>query len=142
MATQTNNKRKPNITLTRSDHERLGRLADTFAARSPDVADQLFAELDRARIVDDAALGSDIVRMGSTVRFTTDSGEDRTVVLVFPGEADIAEGKVSVLTPIGAALIGLTAGQTIDWPARDGRIHRLTVESVAPQAALPEAASA
>ena len=137
MATQNTSRRKPNITLTRSDHERLGRLAETFAERSPDVADQLFAELDRARIVDDAALRPDIVRMGSTVRFSTDSGEDRTVVLVFPGEADIAEGKVSVLTPIGAALIGLSAGQAIDWPSRDGRIHKLTVESVAPQAAAP-----
>lgn len=68
--------------------------------------------------------------MGSTLRFTSDLGEDRQVTLVFPGEADIAEGKVSVTTPIGAALIGLSAGQSIDWTARDGRVHRLTVESV------------
>ncbi len=52
------------------------------------------------------------------------------MTLVFPGEADIAKGKISVLTPIGAALIGLSASQSIDWTSRDGRIHRLTVESV------------
>ena len=68
--------------------------------------------------------------MGSRLRFTTDAGEDRTVTLVFPAEADIEAGKVSILTPIGTALIGLTAGQSIDWTARDGRVHRLTVESV------------
>jgi regulator of nucleoside diphosphate kinase len=68
--------------------------------------------------------------MGSKLRFTSDTGEDRRITLVFPGEADIAEGKVSILTPIGAALIGLSVGQSIDWTARDGRTHRLTVESV------------
>ena len=72
----------------------------------------------------------EIVRMGSTLRFTTDAGEDRTVTLVFPAEADIAEGRISVLTPIGIALVGLAAGQSMDWTARDGRVHRLTVESV------------
>lgn len=55
---------------------------------------------------------------------------------MFPGEADIAEGKISILTPIGAALIGLKAGQSIDWTARDGRLHRLTVETVAAPAEL------
>ena len=121
--------RKPAITTTRSDHERLSRLAESYLARNPQVADELLAELDRARIVDDSLIAPDVVRMGSTLRFTSDQGEDRQVTLVFPGEADIAEGKVSVLTPIGAALIGLSAGQSIDWTARDGRVHRLTVES-------------
>ncbi len=124
--------RKPAITTTRSDHERLSRLAESYIVRNPQVADELLAELDRARIVDDSRIAPDVVRMGSTLRFTSDLGEDRQVTLVFPGEADIAQGKVSVLTPIGAALIGLSAGQSIDWTARDGRVHRLTVESVGP----------
>jgi regulator of nucleoside diphosphate kinase len=123
---------KPAIRVTRSDHERLSRLAESYSARNPDVADQLLAELDRAHVVEDARIAADVVRMGSRLRFTTDAGEDRIVTLVYPGEADIAEGKVSILTPIGAALIGLSAGQSIDWTARDGRIHRLTVESVEP----------
>lgn len=130
MAPQTSKHRKPAITMTRSDHARLSRLADAYSARNPDVADQLFAELERARVVADGQLRDNVVGMGSSLRFTTDAGEDRTVTLVFPGEADIAEGKVSVLTPIGAALIGLSAGQSIDWTARDGHSHRLTVESV------------
>jgi regulator of nucleoside diphosphate kinase len=130
MAPETKRKHKPAITMTRFDHERLWRLAESFAAKNPDVADVLLAELDRARVVDDRRIAVDVVRMGSTLRFTSDLGEDKRVTLVFPGEADIAEGKVSILTPIGAALIGLSAGQSIDWKARDGRIHRLTVESV------------
>lgn len=123
---------KPAIRVTRSDHDRLSRLAESYSARNPDIADQLLAELDRARIVEDERITSDVVRMGSRLRFTTDAGEDRAVTLVFPGEADIAEGKISILTPIGAALIGLSAGQSIDWTARDGRVHRLTVENVEP----------
>lgn len=130
MAPGTKGHRKPSIALTRSDHDALARLAESILEKNPAVADQLLAELDRARLVADSQLRPDVVRMGSTLRFTADAGEDRTVTLVFPGEADIAEGKVSILTPIGAALIGLSAGQSIDWTARDGRIHRLTVENV------------
>lgn len=130
MASDTKRKRKPAITMARSDHERLVRLAEEFLDRNAAVAEELLTELDRARVVADGRIAANVIRMGSTLRFTTDAGEDRRVTLVYPGEADIAAGKVSVLTPIGAALIGLSAAQSIDWTARDGRTHRLTVESV------------
>jgi regulator of nucleoside diphosphate kinase len=130
MAPVNKRQRKPAISITRSDYERLSRMAQSYAARNPDVADELLAELDRARVVEDGRIASETVRMGSTLHFTSDLGEDMRVTLVFPGEADIAQGKISILTPIGAALIGLSAGQSIDWTARDGRIHRLKVESV------------
>lgn len=142
MAPETKRRRKPAIIVTRTDHERLSRLAEAHAARNPVVSGELLSELDRARIVNDDKVGSNVVCMGSTFRFTSDLGEDRTVTLVFPGEADIAAGKVSILTPIGAALIGLSAGQSIDWTARDGRIHRLTVETVDALAAGSAAAAA
>ena len=132
MAPAHNKRRKPAITISRSDHEALVRLADSIAERNPTVFEELTTELDRARVVADNHLREDVVRMGSTLRYMTDSGENRTVTLVFPAEADISAGKVSILTPIGAALIGLSAGQSIDWEARDGRIHRLTVEHVDP----------
>ena len=54
----------------------------------------------------------------------------RTITLVYPGDADISEGKVSVLTPIGTALLGLSEGQSMHWTARDGREHELTVTAV------------
>jgi regulator of nucleoside diphosphate kinase len=143
MAQPTKKNRKPPIAVTRTDSERLWRLAESFAHRNRAVAEELLAELDRAKVVEDGRLAPDVVRMGSSLRFTSDLGEDRNVTLVFPGEADIAEGKVSVLTPIGVALIGLSAGQSIDWTARDGRVHRLTVESVRPPmpSAIPAGAS-
>jgi regulator of nucleoside diphosphate kinase len=68
--------------------------------------------------------------MGSTVEFRPDGGQPRRVTLVFPGDADISEGKISILTPVGTALIGLAPGQSIAWTARDGRRHRLTVLKV------------
>src|SRR5690606_27071032 len=111
-------------------HERLSGLAETIATRNPELSETLYAELDRARVVGDNSIPPETVRMGSTVTFTSDNSEAKTVTLVFPGDADIAEGKVSILTPIGAALIGLSEGQSIDWTARDGREHALTVVTV------------
>lgn len=130
MAPQTINHNKPAIVMTRSEHARLWGLAETFSARNAALAEKLFAELDRADIVPDGEIGGDVVRMGSTLRFAADTGDDKTVTLVFPGDADISTGKVSILTPIGTALIGLSVGQSIEWAARDGSTHRLTIESV------------
>lgn len=73
---------------------------------------------------------ADVVQMGSTVTYKPDTGEARSVTLVFPGDADIAQGKISILTPIGTALIGLATGQAIAWTARDGRTHHLEVLEV------------
>lgn len=126
----TKNRRKPAIVIGQTEHNRLDRLAAAAADRMPDVSDELLAELDRARIVADAAVPTDVVRMGSVVEYRPDAGVPRTVSLVFPDEADIAEGKISILTPIGTALIGLKPGQSITWQARDGRQHELTILSV------------
>lgn len=130
MTAENTRRRKPQITLCASDHQKLTRLAESKADGTGSVFDELLAELDRARVVADASLRADVVRMGTTLDYSTENGESRRVTLVYPGVADISAGKVSILTPIGAALIGLAQGQSIDWEARDGRIHRLTVESV------------
>lgn len=130
MQDTTKSRRKPGIRITKTDHDRLSALADAVAARNPETSEALFAELDRARIVGDGSLPADTIRMGSTVTFASDAGDTKTVTLVFPGEADIAEGKVSILTPVGTALIGLSQGQSIVWIARDGRQHELSVLAV------------
>lgn len=122
--------RKPAILITSDDHARLTKLADGYASRHPDLAEELYTELDRARVVASEKPGSPFVRLGSRFRFTTDDGDDRTVTLVLPGEADILAGKVSVMTPMGVALIGLSGGQSMKWTARDGTVHTLTVVSV------------
>ena len=130
--TQLNQKthRKPKIIVGEIDHERLTGLATTAIERIPEVAEELLAEMDRAKVVAPAKLPADVVRMGSFVTFDSDSAQHRRVQLVYPGEADIEQGRISVLTPIGAALIGLAAGQSIAWTARDGKKHVLTVTAV------------
>jgi len=74
-----------------------------------------------------------VVRMGSTLSYTADEGEPQKVTLVFPVEADIEKGKISVTTPVGTALIGLSVGQSIDWTDRSGKSHRLKVIAVHPE---------
>ena len=73
----------------------------------------------------------DVVRMGSTVTFKQDDGHVRTLKLVYPAEESLDAHRISVMTPVGAALIGLAVGQSISWTARDGKHHRLTVTKVA-----------
>ncbi|SBV33080.1 GreA/GreB family elongation factor [uncultured Sphingopyxis sp.] len=91
----------------------------------------LLDEIDRATICDRTAIPPDVVTMGSSVTFIDEkSGAERTVRLVYPAEADIAAGRMSILTPVGAGLIGLSVGQSINWPDRGGVEHRLTIVAV------------
>jgi regulator of nucleoside diphosphate kinase len=122
--------RKPRIVISDIDCKRLTDLAVAVQNRLPDVAEELQAEMDRAQVVPAPSVPDNVVQMGSTVEFRSNSTQQRRVTLVFPGEADIAQNRISILTPIGAALIGLSTGQSITWLARDGRQHELTVVSV------------
>lgn len=121
---------KPAIVLTRGTYDALNLLADKHAERSPQLCDALYEELDRARIVPDGKLERGVVRIGSTIRYAAEDGAERTVTLVYPGEADIAQGRLSVLTPVGVALIGMKEGRSIDWLAVNGQRHSLTVLKV------------
>lgn len=127
--------KKPPIKMTRLDHERLIKLAEVAADRMPEVSDYLFTELERARIISIGTVDPALVTMGSTVTFRDEeTGRTERVTLVFPEQANIDEKRISILTPIGAALIGLSAGQSITWPTRSGAEHRLHVVSVEPTA--------
>jgi regulator of nucleoside diphosphate kinase len=108
-------------------------LADAAAQRHPLAASLLLEEADRTELVPAAELPPTTVALGSHVEFADSAtGETRSVRLVLPGEADIAAGRVSVLSLVGAGLIGLSEGQSIDWPTQDGRTRRLTVQRVRP----------
>ncbi len=124
------NRKKPNIVVSEIDYERLMGLATNVSERLEEIAEELMAELDRAKVVPAKRLPQDVIHMGSTVEFRSNDGQQRRVTLVYPGEADIAQGKISILTPIGTALIGLAPGQSISWTARDGKQHELNVLSV------------
>lgn len=130
MHQETNAPWTPALIISDVDRERLSRLALAAMDRTPEIADELLSEMERATVVDQDSIPTNVVRMGSTVEFKSNDGRHRRVTLVFPAEADIAEGKISVLTPVGAALIGLTEGQSIMWTTRDGRDQELTILTV------------
>jgi regulator of nucleoside diphosphate kinase len=119
----------PPIAIGQDEHRQLTVLALAGIEHSPDVADDLLHELDRAELLPDANVPRDIVRMGSRVSYRS-GNEERAVTLVYPANADIAQSRISVLTPVGAALIGMRAGQSITSMTRDGRKQVLTVLAV------------
>ena len=122
---------KPRIILTAADHEKLSALANAAANTMPEVAAALAEELDRAHVLATGRHPVGTVCMGCEVDFRDDmTGRVQTVTLVYPHEADISKGRISVLTPIGTALIGLPVGKSIDWTTRTGETKRLTVLKV------------
>ena len=122
---------RPPIVLGAREAERLSALALASEAAAPLAAGLLLDEIERARICADDRLPAEVVRMGSRVEFVDEAhGEARTVRLVWPAEADIAEGRVSVMTPVGAGLIGLRPGQSILWPDRGGEQRTLRIVAV------------
>lgn len=126
---------EPRIVVTSSDLERLRTLIDTTAG---DRADALDAELLRAEVVEPAQVPPDVVTMNSRVVYMDeDSHETREVTLSYPKDASLQEGRVSVLAPVGAALLGLSVGQEIEWPLPGGKHKRLRILAVPyqPQAA-------
>jgi regulator of nucleoside diphosphate kinase len=125
------NRSVPNIIVSNADYERLTDLATASLERLPEVAEELLSEMDRAKVVGDDSVPANVVRMGSTVTFRSDDGRELTETLVYPVDEDSDAHKISVMTPVGAALIGLAEGQSISWTARDGRRHELTVVKVA-----------
>jgi regulator of nucleoside diphosphate kinase len=126
---------KPPLLLSRLDCARLEALLDTKAEHE---ALGLRAELERADVVDPGDVPGDVITMNSTARFRDEeSGEEREMSLVYPRDADGSPGKVSILAPVGSALLGLRVGHAIEWPVPGGRTIRLRVLSVTNQ---PEAA--
>jgi len=142
MTNRTSGGAKPRITLTAIDHEKLTQLAIAATNTFPDVAAELGDEVARARVLAKGRQLADAVRMGSEVLFQDEvTGKTTTVTLVYPPEADIAQGKISILTPIGTALIGLSVGQSINWTTRSGDGKRPTVQAVRdPAAGAPQPA--
>ncbi len=125
------NRAKPRITLTAEDYKRLSALANAASSRMPDLAADLADEIARAHVLAKGRHPEHIVCMNSEIEFRDDTnGKVQKVTLVYPGEADISRGKVSVLTPVGTALIGLRSGHSITWETPTGQVRQLTVLSV------------
>lgn len=130
------------IRVTRDDLERLERVVAArrgVARRDEAHLDALEEELERAEVVEPTDMPADVVTMRSRVRVRDlGSGQDTVYTLVFPRDADVNAGRLSVLAPIGTALLGYRQGDEIEWPVPGG-VRRLKVIRVLFQ---PEAAGA
>lgn len=128
------------IYMTAFDLERLSELLQVgivFNGKNSEYLKSLERELDRAHVVDPKAIPTDVVTMNSQVRLRdVDTGEERVYTLVFPSQAKIEEGRISVLAPIGTAMLGYRVGDTIEWPVPAG-VKRVKIEGILYQ---PEAA--
>jgi regulator of nucleoside diphosphate kinase len=128
---------KPALVLSRLDVDRLEALLEQ-PAQSGAAFDELRDELARAEVREPRDMPADAITMNSTARFRDEaSGEERELTLVYPRDADGSPDKISILAPVGSALLGLRAGQSIEWPVPGGRSTRLVVLGVRYQ---PEAA--
>lgn len=120
----------PAIVVGSAEHHALNVLAMAHPGHDASVNDALFYELDRAVVVPDGEIENGIIRMGSEVVYRSGAGPQHRVTIVYPGEADPDTGKISVLSPAGAALIGLRKGQSMPLRNDDGSRTTLTVVSV------------
>jgi regulator of nucleoside diphosphate kinase len=117
--------------LSRTDYERLAALADAARNSMPSLAAELADEIGRAQVLTQGEQAQDAVRMNSKVKFRDDTTRVvREVTLVYPQDADIAVGKISVMTPIGTALIGVPVGRSMTWETPSGETRQLTVLAV------------
>lgn len=122
---------RPRITLTAEDYERLSALAQAAMSRSPELAAGLADEIGRARVLAKGRYPQQIVCMNSEVQFRDDrTGKVQTLKLVYPAEADIGLGRLSVLTPVGTALIGVRVGESVTWETPSGDLRQLTILAV------------
>jgi len=124
---------QPSILVAREEYTTLCRLAVSARSGRPLIADFLAAELQRARIVPFSQLPKSVVSMGSTVEYHHDDLDHvRRVTLVYPEQHDIDAKRISVLTSIGTALLGMEEGQSIEFSVRPGSRTRIIVLKVIP----------
>lgn len=116
------------LILLNTDYEKLSYLLNGI---NTEVAEMLIEEINRAEIVTADEIPKDVVTMNSKLTYKDfDTGKESTITLVYPQEASLEENKMSILAPIGSALIGLRVGQKISWPMPNGKEKTVMVISV------------
>ena len=126
--------KETNIYITKPDHERLTRLIEIARERESNAnreyLDRLEEELGRAEVIQQKDIPGDVITMRSTARLKDlDTSEEMIYRLVFPTEANYDERKISVLAPIGTAMLGYRRGDVIEWQVPSG-VRRLSIEEV------------
>ena len=120
---------RPRLIIDERAYPRLMALAERARAQVPELAERLIEEIERADLRPSSEMPHDVVTLGSEVTFRQ-AGRDQTVQIVAPEDADIERRRISVLTPVGAALLGLSVGQRISWPMPDKHVSVLEVVGV------------
>ena len=125
-------KDRPDIVLTATDERRLAQLLEAKAEElDQDTLERLEGELERATIVESSQIPDDVVTMNSVVSFEDlETGQSSEVTLVYPSATSGTAARVSILAPIGSALLGLSVGNSIEWPVPGGRSRHLRVTAV------------
>ena len=122
-----------NIVITHTDRQRLGSLLEKAAQDGwgePRSLDDLLTELERALSVDSCDVPADVVTMNSTVQLRDlETGETFEYTLVYPPDADVNEDRISVLAPVGMAILGAKKGDVVEWPVPAGTL-RVRVEEI------------
>lgn len=115
--------KKHSITITKSDYKRLKKLTgNPTSGNTPEHILRLNNELERAKKVEAQKVEPDVVTMNTVIEFLDlDNNQTRRLKLVYPQFADIKQGQVSILAPIGTALLGLRKGDTVEWDVPSGK---------------------
>jgi regulator of nucleoside diphosphate kinase len=121
---------RPRIILTSQDMDRLEALLDKLPAGNFPGKAELSAELNRADVVEPQEMPPDVVTMNSKVRFVLESGEEFCLTLVYPHNLDGSAEQISVLAPVGSALLGLSTGEYIEWPRPGGGVMKVRLVEV------------
>ncbi|MCO6439478.1 MAG: nucleoside diphosphate kinase regulator [Nitrococcus mobilis] len=123
--------KKPQIILTSQDLNRLEALLDSIPDNAFPGKAALQAELDRAEVVSPQQIPPSVVTMNSTVRFSIEnSGEEFCLTLVYPKDVDGNADRISILAPVGSALLGLSVGDELEWPRPGGGMLRVRVVEI------------
>ena len=122
---------KLKIIISTLDAERLEKLLESLPHNAFPGKESLEAELSRADVVEPEDIPENVVTMNSTVRFRVESSkEEFTLTLVYPKDLDGSGSKISILAPVGGALLGLSQGDTIEWPKPGGGLLHVRIEEV------------
>lgn len=123
--------KKPKLIISSLDADRLYDLMESLPAGSFAGEKELEAELGRATIVEPKDIPSTVVTMNSTVNFIVESTQEEfTKTLVYPKNADVNSDKISILAPVGSALLGLSQGDEIEWPKPSGGVIKVKIKEV------------
>lgn len=121
----------PAITVSTLDLKRIESMLDALPSTFDEVKDRLFAELDRADVVEPVSVPPTLVTMNSCVRFTIlATGMTMIKTLVYPKDLTTNENAISILTPLGSALLGLSIGQEIEWQIDPRKTMRVRIDAI------------